>query len=127
MIQNPNNPINKPTMTSTEAGALIISEGATTDPAKAEMIAAGQGMDWDALARSGFSKTVGFDFSVFEDDKVGRWVIRDDETGLKVSTPMSKTATYDEDAQHIANAIIKLKAKHDKHIAKQNVQEGETE
>ena len=127
MIQNPNNPINKPTMTSTEAAALILSEGATTDTDKANLIASGQGMDWDALARSGFSKSVGFDFSILEDGKVGRWIVRDDETGLIVTTPISKTANFDEDAKHIANAVLRLKAKHEKHMAKQDVQEGEVE
>lgn len=126
MISNPKDPINRPTMKSTEAAALILSEGQTTDVDKANLIASGQGMDWDALARSGFAKTVGFEFSVLEDDKTSYWIVRDDETGLTVRTPMSKTATYDEDAQHIANAVIRLKGKHEKHIAKQRSQEGET-
>lgn len=126
MIQNPNDPINRPTMTSTEAAALILSEGATTDVDKANMIASGQGLDFDALARSGFAKTMGFEFSILEDSKTGHWIARDDETGITIRTPMSKTASFDEDAQHLANACMRLKDKHDKYLAKQQTQEGET-
>lgn len=109
---------NRPTMTSVEAAALLISEGKTTDPEQASLMQDGKLLDPDNLERAHFRRALGFDFSVLHDDKLGKWIIRDDELGIKVMTPMSKTGDQNEDAQHIANACVKLKTKHDKQLAK---------
>jgi hypothetical protein len=51
-------------MTSEEAGALIVSGGRTKDVEEAEIIAAGQTLQLDALQRAHLRRAMGFDFKL---------------------------------------------------------------
>lgn len=51
-------------LTSTEAAALILSEGRTTDPQLAETYVSSVELDIEALKKSGLRREMGFDFQV---------------------------------------------------------------
>jgi len=121
-FSNDMSPQRRPTMTSVEAAALLISEGRTTDPEKASLLQDGKILDPDGLTRAHFRRAMGFDYSVLHDDKIGKWIIRDDELGIQVMTPYSDDSD-ETNAERIAKACIKLKAKHDR---QKNALEGET-
>lgn len=112
----------KPTMSSLEASALLLSGGQTDDVEQANLIAEGKLLDPDRLIKSHFRRQLGFDCTISHDDTAGKWIVRDDELHITVRTPYSQTDD-EANAQHLANACIKLKAKHDKLL---NTPEAET-
>jgi hypothetical protein len=110
-------PARKPTMTSREVGALIVSEGRTTDADKANLMAQGKLLDPDALERSYYRRILGFDCTVKPDLEDNKWLVTDEDLHVTVRTPMDTDDMVN--AQRLSRAIIKLKAKHQKLIAAQ--------
>lgn len=51
-------------LTSVEAAALLLSEGHTTDPEEAQIIAEGKELNMDELMRAGLRRSMGFDFKI---------------------------------------------------------------
>ncbi len=100
-----------PSMSSLEAAALILSQGATTDVEQAELMAEGKILDPDALERAYYRRIFGFDMNVEIDEKRHKAYVRDMDLGLLT------TCTYTDDdnanAKRLSKACIKLKAMHD--------------
>lgn len=99
-------------MTSLEAAALILSNGATTDVEQAELIDQGKAVDPDALQRAYFRRQFGFDFDVFINEDKHQIVTEDKLLGIKA------TATWLADdiegnAKRMAKACLRLKKLHD--------------
>lgn len=107
-------------MTSREAAAMMISDGATKDVALAELIADGKALDPDVLTRSHFRRQFGFDFTVEPDPKSLRYIIRDAELGLSVTCGYE--ADFNNQGARLAKACIKLKKLHDKKLAETEAQ-----
>ncbi len=105
-------PKSKYTMSSTEAGALIVSGGATDDPEQANLMAEGKLLDPDKLERAYYRRLLGFDLSVTPDPDKHHYIVRDDELDIALTAHMSDDD--DQSAANIAKACIKIKKLHDK-------------
>lgn len=102
----------KPTMTSREAAALLLSGGKTADVEEAELINAGKLIDPDKLVQSHFRRMMGFDFSVTEDKPAHKWIVRDEDHETAVTCAIADDE--DKQAALLAKACMKLKKLHDK-------------
>lgn len=113
----------KPTMTSREAAALLLSGGATDDADLANQMEAGEILDPDALERAYYRRIFGFDLTVTIDPKKHKAIVKDEDLGLVVTTGWSDD-NDEVNASKLAKACVKLKAKHENVI---NTPEGETD
>lgn len=107
----------KPSMSSLQAAALILSEGATDDVETAEMVAEGKILDPDALQRAHFRRMLGFDFTIQPDPDNYKMLIRDDETGITVTCRIE--ADFNNQAARLAKGCIKLKRLHEAYVAEE--------
>lgn len=102
----------KPTMTSQEAAALLLSGGKTSDVEEANLMDQGKLLDPDALERAYYRRALGFDVDIEYSQAAHKAYVRDLEFGLVVTCP------YEDDingnAQYLARAVMKLKRMHDK-------------
>lgn len=112
---------NKPSMSSLEAGALIVSNGATDDVETANLMAEGKLLDPDMLVKAFYRRELGFDLSVVTDEK--QYIVRDDELGISVTAKKSSNVdpaiAADEDGQTLARAVMRVKRAHDKKLKEQ--------
>lgn len=108
----------KPTMTSREAAALIVSEGSTDDADLANLMVEGKALDPDRLQRSYYRRAVGFDLTTYADEAAHKWIAVDEELNLRVTGAMSENPDpikrTDEDGLTLARMVMRLKRKHDK-------------
>jgi hypothetical protein len=101
----------KTTMSSREAAALILSEGATDDVEEAELLSDGKILDRDKLIQAHFRRQLGFDFTVIREDVEHRYIIRDEELDISVTCPIEPD--FNNQGARLAKATMKLKKMHE--------------
>lgn len=97
-------------MTSLDAAALVLSDGRTTDPEKAEAYATGHTFDMDALEKSALVRWTGFPFSmtVYRN----RILFTDDTTNLKTTCLWTEPMDM-KTGKRMLRALARLKKLHD--------------
>ena len=101
-------------MTSTEAAALLLSGGKTTDVEEANLMESGQLLDPDALERAYYRRIFGFDFTTYMDNDKHKIICRDEDLDITVTGTLASDT--DKDAQTLARLCMKLKRLHEKAV-----------
>lgn len=99
-------------VTSTEAAALLMSDGRTSDPEEAALLAQGSILDMDALQRSALRNMMGFDFRI----KPAPNKYHVSSTKPPYVTTWCKYTGIEDEAfiDRLVDACLRLKIKHDK-------------
>lgn len=111
-------------LTSVEAAALYLSNGQTTDPVKASMMASGQELDMDAMQRSHLRRMMGFDFRIKiqpnkihvsskQEPFVTTWM------RIKEGDVVNGMIANEETVDRLVDACLRLKLKYEKELTKQ--------
>lgn len=98
-------------LTSEEAAALYLSDGATTDPELAQQYDKGELFDMDAMQRAALRRQMGFDFDVKYSDR--KFFVRSKQSPF-VTTQADYSGTIDQNAiTALVDACLRLKDRYE--------------